>query len=56
MLELYNSNGEFVENLFKGNDKSLTLNFNSSKLSNGKYFIIANVNGMKEAFSLIINK
>ena len=56
VLELYNSNGEFVENLFKGNDKSLTLNFNSSKLSNGKYFIIANVNGMKEAFSLIINK
>lgn len=56
VLELYNSNGEFVENLFKGNEKSLTLNFNSSKLSNGKYFVIANVNGMKEAFSLIINK
>ena len=56
VLELYNSNGELSKELYSGLLSNNTIKLNTSNLANGKYFIIANINGKKEAYSLIINK
>lgn len=55
-LDLFNSNGEFIRNVFEGLSSNQVISFNSSNLSNGKYYLIANINGKKEAYSLIITK
>lgn len=56
VLDLYNTNGELINNLYNGKHSNYSINFDSSKLSNGKYFLIATINGKREAFSIIINK
>lgn len=55
-LDLFNSNGEYIRNVFEGLSSNQVISFNSSNLSNGKYYLIANINGKKEAYSLIITK